>query len=212
MFTGLIEELGRIEAIEPVGGGKRLAIAAVLVPAGLTPGDSVAVNGVCLTVVACNSAGFTAEAVTETLERSTLASLRAGESVNLERALAASGRFGGHFVQGHVDGVGEVIALQPRAPGYWLQVKVPDALLPLMVEKGSIAIDGVSLTIAALEGETVSVALIPHSARQTTLGQKRRGDQVNIESDIIGKYVQRLLEGRPGKKPLTGEMLHEWGY
>ncbi len=136
----------------------------------------------------------------------------AGENVNLERALLATGRFGGHFVQGHVDGVGEVIALQPRDPGYWLQVKVPDALLPLMVEKGSVAIDGVSLTIAAVEGERISVALIPHSARQTTLGLKGRGDLVNIESDIIGKYVQRLLEGRPDKKPLTGEMLHEWGY
>lgn len=208
MFTGIIEAVGTVRNI----GAGRLRFEAPAVATRLAIGDSVAVNGVCLTVVACNSAGFTAEAVTETLERSTLASLRAGESVNLERALAASGRFGGHFVQGHVDGVGEVIALQPRAPGYWLQVKVPDALLPLMVEKGSIAIDGVSLTIAALEGETVSVALIPHSARQTTLGQKRRGDQVNIESDIIGKYVQRLLEGRPEKKPLTGEMLHEWGY
>ncbi len=212
MFTGLIEELGRIEAIEPAGGGQRLVIAAAVVPAGLATGDSVAVNGVCLTVVACSSTGFTAEAVSETLERSTLGALHRGESVNLERALLAAGRFGGHFVQGHVDGIGEVAALQPRDPGFWLQVKVPDALLPLMVEKGSIAIDGVSLTIAALEGDTVSVALIPHSARQTTLGQKKRGDRVNIESDIIGKYVQRLLEGRPEKKPLTGEMLHEWGY
>lgn len=212
MFTGLIEELGRIEAIEPAGGGKRLVIAAEVIPAGLAAGDSVAVNGVCLTVVACGAAGFTAEAVSETLARSTLGSLHSGENVNLERALLATGRFGGHFVQGHVDGVGEVIALQPRDPGYWLQVKVPDALLPLMVEKGSVAIDGVSLTIAAVEGERISVALIPHSARQTTLGLKGRGDLVNIESDIIGKYVKRLLEGRPDKKPLTGEMLHEWGY
>jgi riboflavin synthase len=150
--------------------------------------------------------------VAESLQRSTLGGLAVGEEVNLERVLLASSRLGGHFVQGHVDGVGKVVALEQRDPGYWLRINPPQALMPLMVEKGSIAVDGVSLTIAAVEGEFVSIALIPHSAQQTTLGRKKRGDRVNLEADIIGKYVQRLLEARQAQKPLTGEMLQEWGY
>lgn len=213
MFTGLIEEMGRVAGIAPLGEGRRIEISATRVLEGLATGDSVAVNGVCLTVIEHGPRSLTVEAVTESLQRTSLSSLTAGEEVNLERALLATSRLGGHFVQGHVDGTGEVVARLQRDPGFWLQIRVPQALLPLMVEKGSVAVDGVSLTIAAVEGDQISIALIPHSARQTTLGRKQPGDRVNLETDIIGKYVQRLLAGRgttPGS--LTGEMLQDWGY
>jgi len=213
VFTGLIEEIGRIEAITPLGAGRRIAIAAARVLEGLAAGDSVAVDGVCLTVIGQRERTFAVEAVAESLSRTTLKNLRGGEEVNLERALLASSRLGGHFVQGHVDGEGEIIALEPRDPGFWLRIRVPRELAPLMVEKGSIAVDGVSLTIAAAAVEEINIALIPHSARQTTLGRKRGGDRVNLEADIIGKYVQRLLTGH-GNAPgsLTGERLQDWGY
>ncbi|HOT97003.1 MAG TPA: riboflavin synthase [bacterium] len=213
MFTGLIEEIGRVAAISPLGEGRRIEITAARVLEGLAAGDSVAVNGVCLTVIGQGERTFAVEAVAESLTRTTLKNLMIGEEVNLERALLATGRLGGHFVQGHVDGEGEVIALEPRNPGFWLRIRVPRELAPLMVEKGSITIDGVSLTIAAVEGELISIALIPHSAQRTTLGYKRSGSRVNLEADIIGKYVQRLLAGRgtaPGS--LTGERLQDWGY
>jgi len=213
VFTGLIEEIGRVAAISPLGEGRRIEITAARVLEGLAAGDSVAVNGVCLTVIGQGERTFAVEAVAESLTRTTLKNLMIGEEVNLERALLATGRLGGHFVQGHVDGEGEVIALEPRNPGFWLRIRVPRELAPLMVEKGSITIDGVSLTIAAVEGELISIALIPHSAQRTTLGYKRSGSRVNLEADIIGKYVQRLLAGRgtaPGS--LTGERLQDWGY
>lgn len=213
MFTGLIEEIGRVAAISPLGEGRRIEITAARVLEGLAAGDSVAVNGVCLTVIGQGERTFAVEAVAESLTRTTLKNLMIGEEVNLERALLATGRLGGHFVQGHVDGEGEVIALEPRNPGFWLRIRVPRELAPLMVEKGSITIDGVSLTIAAVEDELISIALIPHSAQRTTLGHKRSGSRVNLETDIIGKYVQRLLAGRgtaPGS--LTGERLQDWGY
>ena len=211
MFTGLIEEVGSIAAIEPLGEGQRLVITAK-VSAELTIGESIAINGVWLTVVERDGARFAVEAVRETITRTTIAALAPGAQVNLERALSASSRLGGHFVLGHIDGVGEVVALQRREPGFWLQLRVPPPISPLMVEKGSIAVEGVSLTIAEVAGEEIGIALIPHSAQRTTLGMKKAGDGVNIEADIIGKYVQRLLDDRQELRPLTGERLQEWGY
>lgn len=212
MFTGLVEEVGQVEAITPQGDGRRLVIAGRKVSEGLRIGDSVAINGVCLTATFTAPGRFAVAAVAESLQRTTLGRLTAGTSVNLERAMLPTTRFGGHIVQGHVDGVGEVTSLQQRDPGFWLELRLPGPLLPLMVEKGSIAVDGVSLTIAALTGERIAIALIPHSAQQTTLAACRPGDRVNIECDIIGKYVQRLLEYRQGSTTLSDAKLEEWGY
>jgi len=212
MFTGLIEEIGRLEQMKRIGGGLQLTIAARAVMPGLAVGDSLSVNGVCLTVVAFESALFTVEAVGETVSRTTLSDLKAGEPVNLERALAASGRVDGHFVQGHVDGTGSIVATEKRDPGLWLRLRVDKELMPLMVEKGSIAVDGVSLTIAELDADMVSIAVIPHTAEHTTLAGKRPGSRVNIEADILGKYVRRFLQDAKPGEGLTPQKLQEWGY
>jgi len=212
MFTGLIEEIGRIQRIESFGGGSRIAIAADQVLSDLKLGDSVAINGVCLTVVARSESAFQVEAVAETLRRSTLGLLHQGDAVNLERALRADSRLGGHFVQGHVDGIGEVISLAAKDPGYWLEIKLADKSLPYVVEKGSIAIDGVSLTIAQVEADRIAIALIPHSAQATTLSGKRSGDKVNIEYDILAKYVGRFLGLGTKETSISDELLKQWGY
>ncbi len=212
MFTGLIEEIGRIQRIEAYGGGSRITIAADEVLRDLKVGDSVAINGICLTVVARTETAFQVEAVAETLQRSTLGTLQRGDAVNLERALQASSRLGGHFVQGHVDGIGEVISLTMKDPGYWLEIRLAEELHPFVVEKGSIAIDGVSLTIAQVETDRIAIALIPHSAQATTLSSKKSGDKVNIECDIIAKYVGRYLGLRKKETNISDELLRQWGY
>jgi riboflavin synthase len=193
MFSGIIEERGRVR--ECAGG--RLVIDCRTVTVDSPIGASVAVNGTCLTVVANDGAALAFDVSEETVARTSLGSLSAGGSVNLERAVTLVSRLGGHIVQGHVDGVGEVSAIEPDAAGgVWLRVHIPADLLRYVVEKGSITIDGVSLTVAELHPDGVTIALIPHTLAATTLGTVEEGHRVNVEVDMIAKYVERLMEGR----------------
>jgi riboflavin synthase len=193
MFTGLIEAIGQIVAVRDTADGRTMTIAANLGDP-WAEGESVAVNGVCLTVASARDEVFEAQVAPETLRVTTLARSRPGQRVNLERPLKADGRIGGHFVLGHVDAVGTVRRLETQGESYWLEIEVPAELLPLIVSKGSIAIDGISLTVARLEGRTVSVQIVPHTWAHTILPDTRVGDGVNIEADVIGKYVQRRLQ------------------
>ena len=195
MFTGLIEALGTVRGLDEQGGARRLRIETALGDA-LREGDSIAVNGVCLTVTAADPAGFAALVSPETLRVTAFAGLQVGRRVNLERPLRADGRFGGHFVLGHVDAVGSITGLDPQGDSYWLEVDVPDEIARVTVSKGSIAIDGISLTVAAIEGARIGVQIVPFTFDHTTLGAARVGDPVNLEADVIGKYVARLVDAR----------------
>ena len=209
MFTGIIEELGTVERV----GADRITVRAQRVLEGTRLGDSIAVNGVCLTVTHLTGAGFTADVMPETLRRSSLGQLRPGSRVNLERAMAADGRFGGHIVSGHIDGMGQILALRDEGNAVWITIAAPPELLRGIVEKGSVAIDGVSLTVAAVTDQDFSVSIIPHTGGQTTLLHRRPGEQVNLETDIIGKYVFRLLA--PERAPKGGiprEFLTQYGF
>ena len=215
MFTGLIEEVGTLRAVRRGAHSAVLSIGAETVLSGLKTGDSVAVNGVCLTVTAQDSGGFTADVMHETLDRSALAGLGPGSRVNLERAMAANGRFGGHIVAGHVDGVGTIAAIEKDDNAIWFTITAPAQVLRYVVEKGSIAIDGISLTVARVETDRFAVSVIPHTAAVTLLGQRRTGDRVNLESDLVGKYVERLLRPAPeekGQSRLTMEFLTQHGF
>jgi riboflavin synthase len=196
MFTGIVEEKGRVVRLLPADQGFRIEIDGPLVATGLAVGDSIAVNGVCLTVVASTSTGFAADVVKETLDRTNLGALQPGSSVDLERPMLASGRFDGHIVQGHVDGVGRVEHVTPEGEGVRMAITIPDRMERFVVEKGSVTVDGVSLTIARLAGSSFEVALIPHTLAVTVLGERLPGDLVNLEVDVIAKYVERLLEER----------------
>lgn len=200
MFTGIIEELGTVERVTRGRVSAILAIRAEAILSDLKIGDSVAVNGVCLTATSLTGHGFTADVMHETLDRSSLAGLGPGSPVNLERAMAADGRFGGHIVAGHVDGVGTITAIEQDDNAIWFTITAPEQVLRYVVEKGSIAIDGISLTVARLELDRFAVSVIPHTAAVTLLGRRRVGDRVNLESDIIGKYVERLLRPTPELK------------
>lgn len=209
MFTGIIEELGTVASIQ----GGRLSVQCSTVREDLTEGASIAVNGVCLTAVGLRPDGFSADLAPETLRRSNLGDLRAGSRVNLERPLAPTGRLSGHIVQGHVDGTGELLGLEALGDeNWWLRVRVPAELDPFLVFKGSVAIDGISLTIAALEAAVVSVTIIPHTYRNTTLAGYRPGARVNVECDILAKHVEKLLRKLDVKSPLTIEKLREQGW
>jgi len=199
MFTGLVEGLGHVAAIQPEPAGIRLIVAP---PAPLVGGvegdrcqlgDSVAINGCCLTVIEIKHDCWSFQAGTETLSKTNLGRLKVGDSVNLERSLPVNGRLGGHFVQGHVDGVGQVDVIDRDSDWVTMWFRVPEALAKLMVSKGSVAVDGISLTLVNVEQNRFSVALIPHTLAATTLGARAVGDPVNIETDILGKYVQKLL-------------------
>jgi riboflavin synthase len=192
MFTGIIEEVGRVAA----AAWPRLEIACGL--GGLAPGDSIAVDGVCLTVTELGEGAFAAELSEETRARTSLGRLAAGAAVNLERPVPAVGRLGGHVVQGHVDGTGTIRRIDPKAASVEMWLQAPPGLRRYLVEKGSVAVDGVSLTVAGLEDGTFSVALIPHTLHATTLGAKAAGDVVNLEVDILAKYVESLLNGVKG--------------
>jgi riboflavin synthase len=196
MFTGIVEALGRVGAVETgAGGGRRLGVAVPDEPGWrLAPGESVAVSGVCLTVVDAAPGRLAFDLAEETLRVTTLGGLGVGDPVNLERPLRLDGRLGGHLVLGHVDGVGRVTAVRPEGDGARVDVEVPGRLRPLLIPKGSVAVDGVSLTVAALGEEAFAVALIPHTLAVTTLGQRRPGDRVNLEMDVIGKYVRGFVE------------------
>lgn len=194
MFTGIIEELGSVESIEAREAGARLRIRCHTVLSDATEGCSIAVNGVCLTAVDWSPDSFAADLAPETMRRSNLGDLRAAARVNLERPLAAGGRLSGHIVQGHVDDTGEFLALESLgAENWWLTVRVPAGVEQYLVWKGSIAIDGISLTVASLEGDTLAVTIVPHTFRNTTLGTRRRGERVNLECDILAKYAAKLL-------------------
>jgi riboflavin synthase len=213
MFTGIIEELGRLEAVEPRAAGIRLRITGPLVCGDLKAGDSVAVNGVCLTAVDVRAASFGADVSPETLKRSTLGGLAAGAVLNLERALTPASRMGGHIVQGHVDGVGEVVSLDLLGDSnWWLRLRLPAEVERYAVHKGSLAIDGISLTVAELQGDVAAVTIIPHTHASTNLRGRRAGDKVNLEADILAKYVEKLLGAAGTKSRLSVAGLLEQGY
>jgi riboflavin synthase len=198
MFTGLIEGIGRVAAVRRARGGARLRIEAAFAGARLGLGESVSVDGACLTVVAARPRAFEADVSRETIERTTLSLWRAGRRVNLERALTPSSRIGGHFVQGHVDGTGTVLLMVEEPAQSRLRIRAPGLLLPLIAEKGSIAVDGVSLTVSARREDWFEVALIPHTLAATNLPDRRRGDPVNLEADLLARHLARLLESRDG--------------
>ncbi|MBQ9461771.1 MAG: riboflavin synthase [Clostridia bacterium] len=193
MFTGIIEEIGTVDSVVSGASAGSIRISARTVLEGTKLGDSIAVNGVCLTVTGISSGSFTADVMPETLRRSNLGLLKKGDRVNLERAMSAGGRFGGHIVSGHIDGTGVISAMKREQNAVWVTVKTDPSILALIVEKGSIAIDGISLTVAGLDSSSFSVSVIPHTGGQTALLTKRAGDRVNLENDMIGKYVQRLM-------------------
>jgi riboflavin synthase len=195
MFTGIVEEMGSVKALRRDAGAARLTISASTVLGNTALGDSICVNGVCLTVVEMTKSDFTADVAVETLKVTNLGDLRTGSKVNLERALQLSARIGGHLVSGHVDGVGRIRERREEGNGWRIFFDAPDIVLKYVIKKGSIAIDGISLTVADVDKTGFSIAMIPHTARLTTLGFKSAGDTVNLESDIIGKYVERLLPG-----------------
>jgi riboflavin synthase len=193
MFTGIVEELGEVTALTDLGDSVRLTVRGPAVVADAAHGDSIAVNGVCLTVVEATSDGFTADVMRETLDRSSLGALATGDPVNLERPMRLDGRLGGHLVQGHVDGTGSIVERSPSEHWELVRISLPRDLARYVVLKGSITVDGVSLTVAAVDDESFSVSLIPTTLELTTLGRKQVGDPVNLEVDVVAKYVERLL-------------------
>lgn len=216
MFTGIVEELGTVRHVLPGAQAGLIVIAARKVLEDVHVGDSIAVNGVCLTVVAAGDDEFAADVMPETLRRSNLGQLKAGDAVDLERAMPAEGRFGGHIVSGHIDGTGRISSVKAEQNARIVTIEAPQQVLDLVVEKGSIAIDGISLTVASVGRTAFSVSIIPHTAEQTVLLRKRAGDVVNLENDIVGKYVQKLLgQPAPSNRPesgLTLEYLQENGF
>ncbi|MCR4705795.1 MAG: riboflavin synthase [Lachnospiraceae bacterium] len=220
MFTGIVEETGTIRALTLSGMSGQIEIAAKTVLEGTKIGDSIAVNGICLTVVSKTKDSFRADVMAETVRRSSLSSLGEGDPVNLERAMASDGRFGGHIVSGHIDGTGTITSLVREENAVWVTIRTEEALLRYIVEKGSIAIDGISLTVAAVDSSSFKVSVIPHTSEETTLLRKKAGDLVNLETDIVGKYVGRLLgfatkeDASFGEKStgLTMEFLAEHGF
>ncbi|MCA9259949.1 MAG: riboflavin synthase [Planctomycetales bacterium] len=195
MFTGLVESLARIERLEQVGPGVKLTVVEPQVAASLKIGDSVAVNGCCLTVVELKGSEFTFDAGEETLNRTNLGRLQAGDQVNLETSMALGDDLGGHLVTGHIDGLGKVVRRDDDAEWCTMRFEAPAPLMRQMASKGSIAVDGVSLTLVDVEADQFSVALIPHTLQVTTLGFRRPGDEVNLETDVLAKYVERQLSG-----------------
>ncbi|WP_028514432.1 riboflavin synthase [Ruminococcus flavefaciens] len=202
MFTGIIEEVGTVSRVQHSGNASFIEIQAKKVLEDVHLGDSIAVNGVCLTVTHFGGGVFRADVMNETLNRSSLGSLTNGSPVNLERAMAANGRFGGHIVSGHIDGTGIITDIQNDGIAVWYTVSAAPELLRYIVEKGSIAIDGISLTVAKVTDTSFSVSIIPHTAAQTILSTKKTGDTVNLENDIIAKYAEKLM--KPAETPKTG--------
>jgi riboflavin synthase len=214
MFTGIIEEIGRIARIEQRGENRRITVTAKDTPKELKPGDSVAVSGVCLTAVDIKPGSFGADLAPETWARTSFSCIHEGALVNLELPMKAGGRFGGHIVQGHVDGVGKIIALERigESENFRLQIELPGEIEKFTVHKGSICIEGISLTVAKLEGRICTVAIIPHTVEMTNLRTLRPGDPVNLETDLIAKYVEKMMAGTSAERSLTVEELVRQGF
>lgn len=213
MFTGIIEEVGTVKTVQHSGNNSFIRIEASKVLEDVHIGDSIAVNGVCLTVTQFDSTTFQADVMNETLNRSSLGKLTNGSPVDLERAMAANGRFGGHIVSGHIDGTGTITDIRNDSIAVWYTVSAKPEIMRYIVEKGSVAIDGISLTVAEVTDNTFSVSIIPHTASQTVLGTKKIGDIVNLENDIIGKYVEKLISpASEQKNSLSMKMLAENGF
>jgi riboflavin synthase len=216
IFTGIIEELGVVKSIAINGASGCITIKAEKVLEGTQLGDSIAVNGTCLTVTSINSDGFSADVMAETVKRTSLSQVGKGDLVNLERAMILNGRFGGHIVSGHIDGTGTITKYTKEENAIWVTIKAPDEILDLIVEKGSICIDGISLTVATVSDQDFQVSIIPHTAKETTLIHKKVGSLVNLENDIVGKYIKKLMENNQEEQAkkasgLTMEMLEEYG-
>lgn len=212
MFTGIIEEIGQIQSVRRGAQSALLRIAAKTVLSDVKLGDSIAVNGVCLTVTSFDASSFTADVMHETMQRSSLSRLQSGSRVNLERAMAANGRFGGHIVSGHIDGTGVISTIRRDDNAVWYTIRAQSGLLRYIIEKGSIAIDGISLTVATVSDADFAVSVIPHTAKETILSEKRQGDMVNLENDSIGKYVEKLLGGSAPESGISKESLIKFGY
>jgi riboflavin synthase len=214
MFTGIIEEVGRVQKIAHESGNRRLTVSSSHLVKELKQGDSIAVSGVCLTAVqiTANSVGF--DLAEETWNRTSFSRINQGALVNLELPMRADGRFGGHIVQGHVDGTGKFIALEPipDTDNYWLRIEIPAELARYVIFKGSLSIEGISLTVASIEGTKVTAAIIPHTVEMTNLKSLQPGDPVNLEVDLIAKYVEKMMQGDSGNSSITLERLVEAGF
>jgi riboflavin synthase len=214
MFTGIVEEVGRVARIEQRGENRRITIAAERVPKDLRTGDSVSVSGVCLTALDVKSGSFSADLAPETWSRTSLSRIQEGALVNLELPMKADGRFGGHIVQGHVDGVGKLLALERIADSenWWLHIELPPEVEKYTVHKGSISIEGISLTVAELDRERCTIAIIPHTVEMTNLGSLTTGDPVNLEADLIAKYVEKMMKRDSTESSLSVEELVRQGF
>ncbi|AHG75924.1 Riboflavin synthase alpha chain [Mannheimia varigena USDA-ARS-USMARC-1388] len=215
MFTGIIEEVGQIAQIKKQGEFAVVTVKAKKVLTDVQLGDSIAVNGVCLTVTSFTKEQFTADVMSETLKRTSLGELSLNSPVNLERAMAANGRFGGHIVSGHIDGTGTVAEITPADNSTWYRIKTSPKLMRYIIEKGSITIDGISLTVVDCDAESFRVSIIPHTIKETNLGSKKIGSLVNLENDIVGKYIEQfLLKKEPENQPskLTVDFLKNAGF
>jgi riboflavin synthase len=214
MFTGIIEEVGRVTSIANQNDNRRLTVSASQLVKELKKGDSIAVSGVCLTAVEITSKSFGADLAEETWNRTSFPRIKPGALVNLELPMRADGRFGGHIVQGHVDGTGKFLALEeiPGADNYWLRIEIPQELARYVIFKGSLSIEGISLTVAKVEGTHVTVAIIPHTTEMTNLKSLRPGDPVNLEVDLIAKYVEKMMRGDSTSSSITIERLVQEGF
>ncbi len=219
MFTGIIEEVGQVVKIEQRGENRRITIAAVNAPKELGTGHSIAVSGVCLTALDIKPGSFCADQAPETWLRTSFSRMHEGAKVNLELPIKADGRFGGHIVQGHVDGVGKLIELERivdsngrDSENWWLHVEIPSEVEKYTVYKGSISVEGISLTVARLERNRCTIAIIPHTVEMTNLGSLKPGDPVNLEADVIAKYVEKMMKGEPAKSSITVEDLVQQGF
>jgi riboflavin synthase len=214
MFTGIIEEVGRVVEIEQRGENRRITVEAALTPKELGTGNSVAVSGVCLTALDIKPKSFCADLAPETWTRTSFSRMHEGALVNLELPMKADGRFGGHIVQGHVDGVGKLIELERigDSENWWLHIEIPPEIEKYTVFKGSISIEGISLTVARLEGSRCTIAIIPHTVDMTNLGSLKPGDPVNLEADLIAKYVEKMMKGEAAQSLITVEELVQQGF
>ncbi|PEE41947.1 riboflavin synthase [Bacillus pseudomycoides] len=213
MFTGIVEELGTVSNIRQSGEAMKLTIAANTILSDVKLGDSIAVNGICLTVTSFTASSFTVDAMPETVRATSLRMLGTSSKVNLERAMAANGRFGGHFVTGHIDGIGTILNKKQHYNAIYYKIGIPDDLLRYCLQKGSIAVDGTSLTIFGIDESSITISLIPHTVSESIIGKKAAGDIVNIECDMIGKYIERFIS-QPTKRStsVTESFLQENGF